>query len=205
MISDGLGIEPDVSTTPETPEPSAEATDGSSAAEPAADDGPARDASGRFAPRDNAAKEPAAPVARRPAGRGAAYARVEALCDQGEGPGDTARRRVHDGAGRSRRSGDARTEFQPRARSHAARAAVRGREQDFIRRETEFKAKESAPRVASPEEIEAKVVLEYLKPHLPSLLSDADLQWLQDKVKLASARSAEHRKQRDAGVHGESR
>jgi hypothetical protein len=60
------------------------------------------------------------------------------------------------------------------------------REQDFIRRETELKAKESAPRVASPEEIEAKVVLEYLKPHLPSLLSDADLQWLQDKVKLAS-------------------
>jgi hypothetical protein len=56
-------IEPDVSTDTETPEPSAEATDGSPAAEPAADDGPARDASGRFAPRDNAAKEPAAPGA----------------------------------------------------------------------------------------------------------------------------------------------
>src|SRR3954464_4594067 len=61
---DGLDPEPDVSTDPETPEPSADEPAAVAAEpEPAADDGPARDQHGRFGPKG---AETAPPVADAP-------------------------------------------------------------------------------------------------------------------------------------------
>ncbi len=43
----------------------------------------------------------------------------------------------------------------------------------------------NAPRPPTDDEIEAKVILEVLKPKLPDLFNEAELAWLNDKVRLA--------------------
>jgi len=186
---DGLDPEASSETTAddETPDVSADATGGSPDAEPAATDGPARDEHGRFAPKEPAAAtaqpegqkiEPAAEAAQQPEWK------PYTLKVKGqETPLDGVSMTVQDG---HVVLAAPETAF-PRVRDLMQRGRLyEEREAEFIARDRALKERENAPRVASPEEIEAKVVLDYLKPHLASLLSEADLAWLTDKVKLAT-------------------
>lgn len=186
----------------ETPDPGTEAPNTSDAAPSTEDpavtplvDAPPRDETGRFAkkavdapagdalPAKPSAAQPAAietPVV--PAASAPQWSPLVVTADREQVP--------IDGAHILRENGHAMIVVPDAKLGRVQELLSRGIHSEKTRRQFDeerktFAAERAKPQPPSDAEIEAKVVLEILKPRLPELFDEAGLEWLADKVSLA--------------------